>query len=45
MEGFTELVALDLEVSVTRMDHIILFLIGVAAALVSAERSFTLQRL
>lgn len=45
MEGFTELVALDLEVSVTGMDHIILFLISVAAALVNAERSFTLQRL
>lgn len=44
MEGFAELVALDLEVSVTGMDHILLF-ISVAAAMVRADRSFTLQSL
>lgn len=45
MEGFAELVALDLVVSVTGMGHILLFLISVAAALISADRSFTLQSL
>lgn len=44
MEGFTELVALDLEVLFTGVDHILL-LISVAAALLSADRSFTLQSL
>lgn len=45
MEGFAELVALDLEVSVTGMGHILLFLISAAAAMVRADRSFTLQSL
>lgn len=44
MEGFTESVALDLEVSFFGVGHIIIIL-SVAAALLHADRSFTLQSL
>lgn len=52
MEGFTECVALELEASFTGSGHIaIIFLTlvllgrSLAAAVLSAERSFTLQSL
>jgi hypothetical protein len=52
MEGFTECVALELEASFTGLGHIAIIFItlvflssSLAAALLSADKSFTLQSL